>query len=648
MVTDAAFFRDLAHVFVAAVLGAVLARLARQPLILGYVAGGILISPLTPGPSVSDIRALERFAEMGVILLMFSIGIQFSLRDLLQEKWVATVGGPLRIVLSTALGTAIGAWLGWPPLQGVVVGMVVSVASTMVLARLLLDRGELHSRHGRIMIGTALVEDLAVVVLIILVPRLGTLEPGRIVDIASGLGLALAIIAPILYLAAKVVPPTLTRVARIQSSELFLLVVLAIALGTAAVTQAVGLSLALGAFLAGLTISESDYAHETLARLLPLRDVFVALFFVTVGALVNPEAVVANLPLLGVMVGLVIGGKLVIGTVVVRLFGHPIWTALLVGVGLTQIGEFSFILVRVARTEGLVGDDVYNATLAAALLTILTNAVLVRYAPDWIGPVLRWKGLAGLPVPTDTDQLRGHVVICGFGRVGSAVADAFEAFDKPYLAIELNPDIVTRLRERGIPCLYGDASQGRLLEVAGADRASLVIVALPEMERAYLAVANARALNPTGPILARAHDLAARDRLIAAGATEGIVPEFEAASTLIRHALRRLALPRDRVLAYLERFRDAMEALPAAETPEGSLPVVREIVLDAGALTDQTLREVALRERFGVTVIGIRRTDGEYVSYPTADNLLRPGDRLRVFGLPDQIGALHKAVHGGQ
>jgi monovalent cation:H+ antiporter-2, CPA2 family len=256
---------------------------------------------------------------------MFSIGIEFSVQDLMRVKWVAILGGPLRIALSVGLGIAVGSWLGWPPLQGAVVGMVISVASTMVLARLLLDRGELQSRHGRIMMGIALVEDLAVVALTILIPRLGsslTLE--RLLDIVSGLGLALAILAPILYLGAKVVSPLLARVARLKSPELFLLVALAIALGIAAVTQAIGLSLALGAFLAGLLVSASDYAHETLARLLPLRDVFVAFFFVTIGALINPEAILDNLPLLAVMVGLVVVGKLVIGTVVVRLFGYPI------------------------------------------------------------------------------------------------------------------------------------------------------------------------------------------------------------------------------------------------------------------------------------------------------------------------------------
>ena len=381
MIADPIFFRDLAYVLTAAVLGGGVAWLARQPLILGYVVGGILISPLTPGPSVSDIHTFETFAEIGVILLMFSIGIEFSLHDLVRVRWVALLGGPLGIVLSVALGLGVGTLLGWGALQAITVGIVVSVASTMVLARLLLDRGELGSTHGRIMIAITLVEDLAVVVLIVLIPTLGALEPDRLLAIGRAVGTGVALLVPLFYLAARVIPTLLERVARTRSDELFLLVVLALGIGTAAVTHAVGLSLALGAFLAGLLISESDYAHESLSRLLPLRDTFVALFFVTVGALINPAAIVANLPLLGVLIGLIVVGKLAIWTAVVRVFGYPFRTALLVGAGLTQIGEFSFILIQVARTAGHVGDDVYNATLAASLLSILTNAILVRYVP---------------------------------------------------------------------------------------------------------------------------------------------------------------------------------------------------------------------------------------------------------------------------
>jgi CPA2 family monovalent cation:H+ antiporter-2 len=643
MVADPIFFRDLAYVFVAAVLGAVLARLARQPLVLGYVVAGVLISPLTPGPAVSDIHTFELFAEIGVVLLMFSIGIEFSLRDLLRVKWVAIIGGPLGILLSVALGLGVGTLLGWTAVQGVVVGIVVSVASTMVLARLLLDRGELRSRHGRVMIGITLVEDLAVVILIVLLPRLGAIDAERLLSIAAALGLGIAILVPFFYLAAKVVPPLLTHVARMHSQEVFLLVALAIALGTAALTQTVGLSLALGAFLAGMLISQSDYAHETLARLLPVRDVFVALFFVTVGALINPGAVLAHLSLLGVIVALVMVGKLVIWTGVVALFGYPFRTALLVGVGLTQIGEFSFILVRVSLDAGHVGDDVYNAILAASLLTILANAFLVRSVPGWLE-----KGRVGRTeeaplADADARGLAGHVVVCGFGRVGTEVGEALEAFGMPYVAIDVDPDVVGNVRRRGVRCLFGDASSDHILESASVDRAVLVVVAVPEIEGAYLAVRHVRARNPQVPILARAHHAEGRERLIAAGATEVIQPEVEAGATLIRHALRRLALPRDRVLAYLDRFRVAMEHASPGTAPGEALPEIVDVLLGgASRLTDQSLRDAQVRERFGVTVVALTRVNGDFVLHPAAETILRPGDSVRVFGRPAQIEAFRQ------
>lgn len=644
MIADSIFFRDLAYVFLAAVVGGVLARLARQPLILGYVLGGILISPLTPGPALSDLHTFELFAEIGVILLMFSIGIEFSLRDLLSVKWVALLGGPLGILLSVGLGVGAAAALGWPLLQGAIVGIVISVASTMVLARLLLDRGELHSRHGRVMIGITLVEDLAVVILIVLIPALGTLEPGRLLTIAMALGQSLLILIPAIYLAAKVVPPLMTRVARLHSDEMFLLVALAVGLGTAALSQAAGLSLALGAFLAGLIINGSEYAHETLARLLPLRDVFVALFFVTIGALIDPQSLVQNVPLLATMVALVVVGKLVLWTLVVWLFRQSFWTALLVGVGLTQIGEFSFILVQVARSAGHVGADIYNATLAASLISILINAALVRTVPGWVA---RLRGVEERHAPTGVEgAVAEHVVLCGFGRVGSAVGEALETFGIRFMVIERDPDIVRGLRSRGVPCLFGDAAQPRLLEEAGSDRASLVVVALPEMDRAQLVVRGVRALSPRVPILARAHSASARDGLTDSGASEVIQPELEGAATLIRHALRALALPQSRVLDYLTRFRGAMNpagvgAGASASTAE-ALPEVHEVTLLPGALADLSLGEARIRERFGVTVVSVERPGGDAVLNPSADTRLRPGDRLRVFGLPEQVDAFRQ------
>jgi CPA2 family monovalent cation:H+ antiporter-2 len=633
---DPIFFRDLAIVCVAAVLGSAAAWFTRQPLILGYVVGGLLVGPFTPGPVVTDLHTFELFAEIGVVLLMFSIGIEFSLTDLLRVKWVALLGGPLGILLSAALGIGVAALLGWPLLSGAVIGIVVSVASTMVLARLLLDQGELHSRHGRVMIGITLVEDLAVVVLTVLLPQLGVLDTSRVLAIAEALGRAAAVLVPFAYLAAKVVPRLMTRVARTQNDELFLIVALTIGLGTAALTQAVGLSLALGAFLGGLLVANSDYSHEALARLLPLRDVFVAVFFVTVGALIDPRSVLDNVPLLGVMLALILVGKLVIWTAVVRVFGYPLSTALLVGAGLTQIGEFSYILVQVARDAGHIGSDVYNATLAASLLTILINAPVVRHAPRWLTALGFVESARVRRARAAEAERAGHVVLCGFGRVGSAVGEALATFGLRYTVIERDPDVVRGLVTRGVPALYGDAGRRDTLERAGTRDAALVIIALPDFAHARLAIRAARMLNEAAPMLVRAHSRAESDTLRREGASEVIQPELEAAGTLIRHALARLQLPKTLALDYLERFRDAMESAQARPVRSEAMPEVREVAVSSDGVADQSLRESRIRERFGVTVVAVVKA-GDIILNPPPDTVLRPGDRVRLFGLPGEI-----------
>jgi CPA2 family monovalent cation:H+ antiporter-2 len=387
MAEHTVIFKELSYIFIAAILGGAVAWRLRQPLILGYVLAGIAISPFTPGPAVRAAHTFQVVAEVGVVLLMFSIGLEFSLDELAEVKWVALAGGPLGVVLLSALGAGVGALLGWGARCGMVVGMIISVASTMVLSRLLMDSGELQSPHGKVMIGITLVEDLIVVVLTILMPALASLSPHHLLGVGLALGKAVLILAPIGFLAVYLVPRWLAGVARSENKELFLLVILAICLGTAALTEAVGLSLALGAFAGGLMVSASNYAHQALDRMLTLRDAFVALFFVTVGTLINPREVFRRPGLLLAILLLVIVGKFVVWTGVVWLFRYGLRTAALVGTGLTQIGEFSFILVQVAHVNGLVGDEFYYATLAASLISILINASLVRMMPAWLTAV---------------------------------------------------------------------------------------------------------------------------------------------------------------------------------------------------------------------------------------------------------------------
>ena len=636
---DLAIFQDLAYVLIAAALGAIVAWLARQPLILGYVAGGILIGPFTPGVTIGDVHTFEVVAEVGVVLLMFSVGIEFSLSDLLRVKWVALLGGPLGVLLSAGVGMLAALVLGWPLLQGVVIGLVISVASTMVLARLLMDRGELHTRHGRVTIGITLVEDLVVVVLTIVLPTLGDLGPERLLAVGAAIGKSLLILAPFAYLAWRVVPNLLMRVARTRNDELFLMVALAIGLGTAALTNAVGLSLALGAFLAGLMISNSDYAHETLARLLPMRDVFVAVFFVTIGALIDPASVLANLGLLAAIIVLVVAGKLAIWAAVVRLFGYSWETALLAAVGLTQIGEFSFVLILVAREAGHVGDDVYNATLTASLITILLNATLVRLAPRWVAR--RVAGTA--PAEPGGPDAPRPVVICGVGRIGSAVAEALDTFGVRYTVVDRDPDVVRAVRARGQVAYFGDAGQPHVLHAAGVERAALVVVAIPDEHAARAAVHAVHAVNRGARIVARAHQRGVAEALRAQGATAVVQPELEAATTVIRHALAALKTPEAAAVAYVERFRMAMEAGTESGSTGGSLPEISDLTLGDGSLSGRSLRDARIRERFGVTVVAIRRTDGDLLANPAPETVLRPGDRLRVFGLATQVRSMREA-----
>ncbi|HLX82768.1 MAG TPA: cation:proton antiporter [Terriglobales bacterium] len=377
-------FRDLTYIFIAAVVGGLVAWRLRLPLILGFVLGGIAISPFTPGPHLSDVHTFQVFAEVGVVLLMFSIGVEFSIPELLRVKSVALIGGPVGILVMVLLSVAVGRLTGWTPTESLVIGAAVSVASTMVLARLLTDSGRLATTPGRIMIGITLVEDLAVICMTVVVPVLGNSKNGGWLMAIWVLGKALLLLVPLIFLAIKVIPPLLRRVKRTCSSELQLLVAIAICLGTAALAQAVGFSVALGAFLAGVSISSLPELHDAHTQVVPLRDAFVALFFVTLGTLIDPKVLSQHLALFGVMLVLIVVGKFLVWAAVVWIFRYPFRAAIAVAAGLTQIGELSFVVVQVARSSGLVDESVFSTLIAASLISILLNVFLVRGVFHWI------------------------------------------------------------------------------------------------------------------------------------------------------------------------------------------------------------------------------------------------------------------------
>jgi monovalent cation:H+ antiporter-2, CPA2 family len=377
-------FRDLTYIFLAAAAGGLLAWRLHLPLILGFVLGGIAVSPFTPGPHLSDLHSFEVFAEVGVVLLMFSTGVEFSIPDLMRVKWVALIGAPLGILCMVGLAAAAAKLGGWSVTEGLVIGATVSVASTMVLARILNDSGKMTATLGRVMIGVTLVEDLAVICMTVVLPVLRGSGEGVYLKAAWTLGKALILLIPLIFLAIKVIPRLLRRVQSLNSPELSLLIAIAVCLGTAALAQVIGLSVALGAFLAGLSISGAEDLHDAHSQLVPLRDAFVALFFVSLGTLIDPKVLVRNLPLLGLMLLLIVVGKFLVWTAIVWLFRYSLRTAIAVAAGLTQIGELSFVVVQVARSSGMVADDVFSTTIAASLISILLNVFIVRATFGWL------------------------------------------------------------------------------------------------------------------------------------------------------------------------------------------------------------------------------------------------------------------------
>ena len=637
---ETSFFRDVALVVIAALLGGAIATWLRQPLFVGYVIGGFLVNPFTPGPSVQDVATFQQFAQIGVILLMFSIGVELELRDLVRVGPPALIGAPVMAALVIGVAVTVGAALRWPLEQAAAVGIIVANSSSVVAAKLLLERGEVNSPHGHVVLGMTLMEDLIAVLLIVVLPVLALGEAARLGALGGAMLRAVAILIPFLILANRVIPRVLMRVARRRNTELFVIVAMAIAVGTAALSSSLGLSLALGAFLAGLVISESEFTHEILTRVLPMRDLFGAVFFVSVGVLIRPLDLLAEPLLLLLVLALILVGKFLLRILTLRLFRFPLNMGALVSVHLAQTGEFTFVMAQVALAAGVLAQSVYQAILAASLISILVISFLSDLAHKWIE-----RPVPHVPPPGEVPETRsGHVLVCGFGRVGGTIGEALEAFEVPYTVVDLDFTVIEALRERGIPCVYGDAASEPVLRRAGVATARLAVVAIADFERTRLTVRRLREINPTVPILARSTHTDQRAPLIEAGATEVIQPEFEAAQTLIRHSLQRLGTPFPEVRAYMLQQR-RLEFSPESLEPQltaGHILQTSVVRIGSGLWADVSLRQSRIRERTGVTVLAVHRPNGTQVINPRPDDVLRPGDEVIVMGLPEQLGVFER------
>jgi CPA2 family monovalent cation:H+ antiporter-2 len=558
------------------IFGLIAARL-RLPPILGYLLAGIAAGPFTPG-FVANGGLASQLAELGVILLMFGVGLHFSLADLLSVRRIAVPGAIAQIAVATGLGALVSHLWGWSWGTGIVFGLSLSVASTVVLLRALEDRGILDSADGRIAVGWLIVEDLVTVLALVLLPAVagvlkgapagaaampavdGAADAAALTAAAGGsliatLGRTLLKItvfgALMLVVGRRVIPGLLGRVARTGSRELFTLAVLAVALGIAVGAAALfDVSFALGAFFAGVIVNESDFSHEAATNALPLQDAFAVLFFVSVGMLFDPAILIREpLEVLAVVL-IVLIGKSAASLAIVLGFRYSLRTALTISASLAQIGEFSFILAALGVSLGLVPPEVQSLIVAGALLSITLNPFVFRL----IDPVSRWlrerRELADaierpagpiteLPPQVDEERLCDHVVVVGHGRVGAPVAEELALHGIPYVVVEQSRERAEDLRARGLPVLYGDAARPEVLTHAHLERARLVVVAAPDAFQTRAILALARQLNPNVEVVARTHSDAEREFLEENGAARALVGERELAVSLARAALSR-------------------------------------------------------------------------------------------------------------
>ncbi len=565
---------------VAAFIGGLLAQRLGLPAIVGYIAAGVAVGPFTPG-FVADAALAQELAEIGVILLMFGVGIHFSIRDLLAVKGIAIPGAVGQTLLATLFGVALGNLLGWGIGGGIVLGLAVSVASTVVLLRALEDRGEMDTPQARIAIGWLIVEDIFTVIVLVLLPAIapllgGTAPPDATSDLGPAGAVAIAmgkaaIFAVLMGVAgARLVPKLLELVARHGTRELFTLAVLALALGIAFIASSVfGVSFALGAFLAGAVVAQSDMSHQAAADALPLRDAFAVLFFVSIGMLVDPGFLVTHpLPILALL-GIIVLAKFVAKAVFVTALGYPIRIGLTVGAGLAQIGEFSFILGTVARSLGILPEEGFQYIVAGSLISIAINPFLLR-AVEPLDQRLRANrtiqrlmdrragDLGRLESPPDDETLRGHAILCGYGRVGRMIGPALERRGFRYVVITLQRQEVEQLRARGIHAVFGDASLIGTLERAHIETARLVIVASSDPQVTRLIVERARDHNPAVDFVVRTHsDTEAAHLRAASTRLQAIHGERELAVQMTRYALRRFGVPATEAEAIAQGLRRA-------------------------------------------------------------------------------------------
>lgn len=530
-----------------ALIGGLIAHFLRQPVIVGYLLAGMAIGPFTPG-FVGDREQISALAEVGIIFLMFALGIEFSLKELVRVRGVALIGTVVQVILTMAAGVGLGAVLGWPFHQGLFFGGVIAIASTIVILKTLLDRGEIAAAHGRVLLGILVVQDLVVVLLITVLPQLAQGDGVDLLELARTFAIAIAFIAATVLLGIRVIPHLMHRVERLGSPELFLLTAVILALGTASLSALLGLSPALGAFLGGLLLTESEFDHRVIAEVVPMRNLFGTLFFVSIGMPIDPSFIIQNLPaVIGLSLFIVVA-KALLAFVAIVPFRLGSKTTIFTALGIIQIGEFSYVLAEAGREVSAIPQTLNSLILTSSVVTIILTPLAFRFSPRIARKLERIPAFARLVGSTPPEEgrevaLDGHVIVAGYGRVGEQVVAGLRDAGMPVAVLEADLHRIQQLRALGIPAIYGDASTFSILAVARVEQARLVVVALPDSGTTRAVVREIRRANATIPILARSPRREEEDELHRVGATITIAPELAGARLLLEEGLRILDVP---------------------------------------------------------------------------------------------------------
>lgn len=654
---------NISVALVAAFAGGFLARRLGLPTIVGYLLAGMAIGPFTPG-FVGDVEDISQLAEIGVIFLMFGVGLHFSLKDLWAVRQVAVPGAILQMVLATLLGFGLTRLWGWSVGAGLVLGLAISIASTVVLLRGLMDNGLLNTNAGQVAVGWLVLEDLATVGLLVLLPVMFASNAG---DPWLGAGSAILkaaiFVGLMLFVGARLLPWLLTAIVHSRSRELFILAAVAIAMGTAFGSAALfGVSLALGAFLAGVVLGETELSHQIGDEVLPFRETFAVIFFVSVGMLVNPMYLLANAGQVLALTALIVAGKAVVTQLLGLVLPASGRTMLVVSAGLSQIGEFSFIVGQAGVSLGVLTQDQYSLILAGALLSIMLNPLMFRAIPFAERALQRipwlWVKLDRHPRPAELPALPqdGHVVVVGYGRVGKHVVTVLERLDIPRLVVEVDQARAVEFTARGVPTLFGDAANSEVLTHAGLAQARALVVTVPNEAAAELIVAAARDLAPNLPVIARAATTSGVSRLINLGAQDVIHPELEGGLEVVRHTLMRLDYPPTQVQSYTDAVRrdqyDTSVSSPAEHqvldqllhTARGMAISWRAVPADS-PLVGHSLAEVNLRAQTGASVIALIR-DQQVLANPKSNTIFLAHDMVGLIGESEHVAAAENLISG--